>query len=378
MAISERPVIDATLVAIEQLNARGGIAGRRIVPVRRDGASDPAKFAAQASEMIKEGVVCIFGCWTSASRIEVLRVLNREGGLLFYPVQYEGYESDAHALYFGAAPNQQLLPAIDWCVAQSYRSFMLVGSDYVFPRIANEIMLAELSRRAPEGVRTTHDPLYVPLHEGWNFDEMVRAIAKDPPDIILNTINGLANLEFFWRLWQLKAGPDGERFQKIKVMSFSLGDYEVQRIGAEIVAGHYASWTYFSALDNPANASFLRTMRSRKNVFFPSDPAEAAYVQVFAFAEAATKLIEESKALTPALLREAALGMTLRATPSGTLQIDKDNGHLYKTPRIGRLSPEGFFEVVWSAATSCKPDPFPFPALQEKIASIRARHHAAE
>lgn len=375
MAISERPVIEATLLAIERLNARGGVAGRRVVPIRLDGQSDPAAFAAAARQLLLNDVTCIFGCWTSASRIEVLKVLEREKkGLLFYPVQYEGYEANPRALYFGAAPNQQLTPAIDWSVANGARSFMLVGSDYVFPRIANEIMSADLKRRSADGVRMVSAPLYVPLRRGWNFDAIVDQIRCDPPDIILNTINGLGNLEFFWRLWELKNGADGERYRHTKVMSFSLGDYEVQRIGAEIAAGHYASWTYFASLEDQANAAFLRAMRTHRGIFFPSDPAEAAYVQVAAFADAAMRLIEKGTAITPESIRQEVLGARISA-PSGRLRVDQDNGHLYKIPRIGELKSDGFFHVVWEAAEPLKPEPMPFPELQNTIASIRKQYH---
>ncbi len=371
MAISERQLQAATLLAIERVNARGGIRGRRLVAEIRDGSSIPAVFAQRAAELIQEDVVSIFGCWTSASRIEVLRVLERQGGLLFYPVQYEGYESSPNALYFGAAPNQQLLPAVDWCIDEARaRRFLLIGSDYVFPRIANEILIARLLERSPDGAVLLRDPLYVDLIDP-SFDAAFEAIAALQPEVILNTINGVGNLEFFWRLWNYRRRTGRE----LHVMSFSIGDHEAQRIGIEVTTGDYASWNYFSTLEGHQNSVFLRGMRGRKQVFFPSDPAEAAYTQVLAFAKAAEAVLDAgAEPLAPAAIRRAALGLELDV-PSGRIRIDPDNGHVYKVPRIGRLEPDGTFKVIWAAADAVKPEPFPYMHLSERVRQIRAQLH---
>lgn len=371
MAISEGQLQDATMLAIERVNARGGVRGRRIVAEIRNGASDPATFARMADELVQSGVVSIFGCWTSASRIEVLRVFEkRREGLLFYPVQYEGYEASPYALYFGAAPNQQLLPAVDWCIEQQQRRrFLLIGSDYVFPRIANEILMAKIRERAADGAVLLRDPIYVDLEEP-SFDDAFEAIDTLKPDVVLNTINGAGNLEFFWRLWEIRRGGISD----LRVMSFSIGDHEAQRIGIEVSAGHFASWNYFATLGGHPNSVFLRGMRSRKHVFFPSDPAEAAYTQVLAFAKAAEGVLDSNLQLTPAAVRQAALGLELEA-PSGRIRIDPENGHLHKIPRIGCLQSDGTFGVIWTASGPEKPEPFPFKDLNERVQKIRAELH---
>jgi urea transport system substrate-binding protein len=250
---------------------------------------------------------------------------------------------------------------------------MLVGSDYVFPRVANEIMLESLKQKAAEGVSVVGDPLYVPL-ERWSFDDVVAQIRRAPPDVILNTINGAANLEFFWNVWQLKREGSDSKLGALKVMSFSLGDHEVQRIGVEILKGHHAAWSYFASLDSQANDTFLRSMRATKQIFFPSDPAESAFVQVQAFAKAASALLEHGKRLEWQELRKAVLGVEIDA-PSGRVTVDPATGHVSKTPRIGTVTEDGSFSVTWTSGHTVEPNPYPFPDLAKRIQSIRAQLH---
>lgn len=368
MAISETPVVAAVDLAIERINARGGVAGRKVLARVLDGQSDPAAFARCTHQLRDEGIEIIFGCWTSASRMAVEAVLQTRGGLLFYPTQYEGYEQSPNVLYFGAAPNQQLIPAVEWCIqARGARRFMLIGSDYVFPRIANEILHRQIIQHADEKAEVVGEPFYVPL-SGWDFAEVFDAIARDKPDIILNTLNGEANLEFFWGLWQLK--KDKACQIDTRVMSFSLGDHEAQRIGAEILVGHFAAWTYFASLDSPQNESFLRAMRASKSVFFPSDPAEAAYVQMMMFGKAAESLSERGAAITASAMREEIFHTEFEA-PSGHMSVDAVNGHAHKTPRIGEFSREGVFKVIWESPSVVAPEPYPFADLIEIAGRLR-------
>lgn len=368
MAISETPVVAAVNLAIERINARGGIAGRKILARILDGQSDPAVFAHCTHQLRDEGIEIIFGCWTSASRIAVEEVLQQRGGLLFYPVQYEGYEQSPNVLYFGASPNQQLIPAVDWCVqSRRARRFMLIGSDYVFPRIANEILCRQILQYADDGAQVVGQPFYVPL-SGWDFGGVFEAIARDKPDIILNTLNGEANLEFFWGLWKLR--KENADLTDMRVMSFSLSDHEAQRIGAELLVGHFAAWTYFASLDRPQNEVFLRAMRASKSVFFPSDPAEAAYVQLMMFGKAAESLSERGASITASTMREEIF-LTEFEAPSGRVSVDASNGHAHKIPRIGEFSREGIFEVIWESPSIVAPQPYPFLDLIETAQQLR-------
>lgn len=366
--LSERPLIAAALSAIERINRRGGIGGRMLEPVIADGASDETVFARKARELVEQGIVFIFGCWTSASRIEVLRVLNQTGGLLFYPVQYEGYESDEHAIYFGAAPNQQIIPAIRWCIEGplTARRFISLGSDYIFPRVANEVIDATFQELAAEEAGLVCPPLYVPLSD-YSLDEAIQAIRTHRPDVILNLLNGSANLDFFWRLFEIT-----DEDYDPKVMSFSIGDHEVQRIGAEVMEGHYACWTYFCSLDNMENTAFLRAMRNA-DVFFPSDPAEAAYSQMIVFASAAEAVLAEHGDLSVEAVRKAMIGREFRS-PAGPCKVH-ENGHVAKTPRIGVLGAGARYEEVWKAPDRQEPDPFPFVDRVRKISTLRRKLH---
>lgn len=368
MAISETPVVAAVNLAIERINARGGIAGRKIVARELDGQSDPAVFARCAHQLRDEGIEIIFGCWTSASRMAVEAVLRDRGGLLFYPTQYEGYEQSPNVLYFGASPNQQLIPAVEWCIRElGARRFMLIGSDYVFPRIANEILRRQILQHADENSQIVGEPFYVPL-SGWDFSDVFEAIDREKPDIILNTLNGEANLEFFWGLWKLRKEKAG--IVDTRVMSFSLGDHEAQRIGAELLVGHFAAWTYFASLDRPQNEGFLRAMRASKSVFFPSDPAEAAYVQMMMFGKAAESLSGRGAAITASAMREEIF-LTEFEAPSGRVSVDPGNGHAHKTPRIGEFSREGVFKVIWESPSIVAPEPYPFADLIDVAESLR-------
>ncbi len=369
MAISERPLVEAAKLAIDRINRRGGIAGRMLEPVVKDGASDEGTFASRAREFADEGIVFIFGCWTSASRIEVLRVLDSTGGLLFYPVQYEGYEANENALYFGAAPNQQIIPAVEWCLAGPLRArrFLSIGSDYIFPRVANEVIAETIAEHGDKGAELVCDPLYVPL-SGYSLDLAVAEIEERRPDVILNLLNGSANLDFFWRLYEISRGD-----YQPKVMSFSIGDHEVQRIGAEVMEGHYACWTYFCSLDNMENAAFLRSMRTTAGVFFPSDPAEAAYSQMLAFARAAEGVLAQQGDLSVKAVRKSMIGMEFRS-PAGDCQIC-ENGHVAKKPRIGRLGAGSQFEQIWEAGERQVPEPFPYQSIAARIRTLRRNLH---
>jgi urea transport system substrate-binding protein len=222
MAISEVTVKNATLLAIEEINARGGVLGRKLIPVVEDGASDPATFAQKAQKLIQQDkVATVFGGWTSASRKAMLPVFERLGNLLWYPVQFEGNECSPNIMYTGAQPNQQILPALDWALEKGYKKFFLVGSDYVFPRTANLILKRHIEAR--KGVVSGEE--YVPLG-GTDFSSVVNKIRAARPDVIFNTINGDSNVAFFKQMAAAGLTPD-----KLPVMSFSIAEQEAKAIG---------------------------------------------------------------------------------------------------------------------------------------------------
>ncbi|MGH8659546.1 MAG: urea ABC transporter substrate-binding protein, partial [Gammaproteobacteria bacterium] len=239
MAISETSVAEATVMAIEEINQQGGLLGRKIEPRVVDGRSDWPTFAKEAERLItEENVSAIFGCWTSACRKTVKRVVEKYNHLLLYPVQYEGLEQSPYIVYTGAAANQQLIPAVKWCFDHLGRKLFLIGSDYVFPRTANAIIKDHIA--ALKGKVLGEE--YILLGSG-DVKGVVRKIAQTRPDVILNTINGDTNVAFFKELRTAGITP-----KEIPTMSFSIAEDELRILGAAEMAGDYASWNYFQSI----------------------------------------------------------------------------------------------------------------------------------
>lgn len=345
MAISETPVHDAELLAIKELNEAGGVLGRRIIVVEEDGASDPLTFANKARSLLEdEGVVTIFGCWTSASRKAVKPVVEDLFGLLWYPVQYEGMEASPNIMYMGASPNQQVVPAIDYCAENFGKKMYLVGSDYVFPRTANRIIKAQVAQLGGECV----GEYYVPMGHS-DFTDVIKEIKAERPDVIINTLNGDSNIYFFQQLAQAGITSD-----KIPVMSFSVSEEEVNAIGVENLVGNLVSWNYYETTDTTRNAQFVSDYKSTYgNDRVTGDPIEAGYIAVHMWAAAC----EKAGSFDVEDVRMAAKGLSFTA-PEGTVTIDGSNQHLYKQVRIGKINSNGLIDEVWSTQGAVKPDPY--------------------
>lgn len=347
MALSEKSVIDATLMAIAEVNEEGGVLGRRLQPVLADGQSDGQAFAREAERLVtKESVSVVFGCWTSASRKTVKPVFEKYDHLLFYPVQYEGLEQSSNIVYTGAAPNQQILPALDWCARElGARKFFLVGSDYVFPRTAGEIIRMRLASLGGEVCGEE----YVPLGQ-TDFKAIADAIAAAKPQVILNTLNGDSNYAFFEALRAAGVTPG-----RIPTVSFSIAEDELRSLGISGMAGDYCAWNYFQSVDTPENRAFVARFRAMYGAGrVTDDPMEAAYVGVRLWAEAARVAGSE----TPLAVRAAIRGRSIVA-PEGPVTIDGATQHAHKTVRIGRIRSDGQFDVVWSSPQPVRPEPFP-------------------
>lgn len=346
MAFSERDVVDATVLAIDQLNASGGVLGRRVQAIVRDGASDWSRFAELAEELIvAEGVEVVFGCWTSACRKTVLPVFEEHGHLLFYPVQYEGLESSPNIVYTGAAPNQQIIPAVKWALDHLGRRFVLVGSDYVFPRSANRIMSDQIQSLGGE-VLAEHYVLLGSIAVQAAVDD----IARLRPEVILNTLNGDSNIAFFQQLRAAGITPEA-----IPTISFSIAEVELQAMGSEAFVGDFAAWNYFQSVESQANAAFVSAFRAAHGTArVITDPMEAAYTGVRLWAEAA----KSAGSTRPGAVREALRGLSLQA-PHGPVSIDPASQHLWKTVRIGRIRADGQFDIVWETPKPVRPMPYP-------------------
>jgi urea transport system substrate-binding protein len=346
MATSTSVVVDATLFAIDEVNQAGGLLGRPIKPIVADGQSDWPTFAREAERLITEEKVCtIFGCWASAGRKMVKPVVEAHDHLLLYPVQYEGLETSLGIVYLGAAPNQQILPSVEWAVnTLRKKRFFLIGSDYVFPRAANAIIKDYLKRLGGEVV----DEQYIPLGSS-NTDAVIAAIARSKPDMILNTINGDSNITFFR---DLRAA--GVKSAATPTLSFSVSEQGLRSLGAAALAGDYSAYTYFQSIDTPENRDFVSRFHAKYPQRAITDPMETAYVSVKLWALA----VKEAQSTEPKKIRRALMSQRI-AGPGGEVRIDPDTQHSYRTPRIAQIQPDGQFKVVWSALAPVKPEPYP-------------------
>ncbi|HLC76148.1 MAG TPA: transporter substrate-binding protein [Candidatus Peribacterales bacterium] len=346
MAISERPLVDAMLLAIDEINTRGGILGRRIDPIVVDGASDAETFRKQAEALITKQDVCsIFGGWTSDSRKTMKPVFEKYDHILWYPMQYEGLEESSNIFYMGAAPNQQMIPAVDWAVKHLGKKLYLVGSDYVYPRSANEIMRGRIKELGGTVVGEHYEKL-----GGSAFTSIVKNIRATNPDVILNTINGDSNVDFFRALRKAGISP-----KQIPTISFSISEEEISRMHPETMVGDFAAWSYFQSIPSKENERFVTNFRNKHGRYrVTGDPIETAYFSIHMFAAAVKKAGSDDVTA----IREAALGLTFMA-PEGPIRIDADTRHTHRIARIGQLQSDGQFKVIWSSETPIKPDPYP-------------------
>jgi urea transport system substrate-binding protein len=346
MATSTSVVVDATLFAIDEVNQAGGVLGRPIKPVVADGASDWPTFGREAERLIGEEKVCtIFGCWASAGRKAVKSVVEAHDHLLLYPVQYEGLETSPNIVYLGAAPNQQILPAVEWAIYTLHKKrFFLVGSDYVFPRAANAIIKDHLKKLGGE----VAGEAYVPLGSS-SLDPAINAIVKSKPDMILNTINGDSNITFFR---DLRAA--GVNAAETPTMSFSISEQGLRSLGARVLAGDYSAYTYFQSIDTPENREFVARFQAKHPQRVMTDPMETAYLGVKLWAAA----VNDARSVEPKAIRRALMNRRIDG-PGGELRIDSDTQHSYRTPRIAQVQSDSQFKVIWAAAGPVRPEPYP-------------------
>jgi urea transport system substrate-binding protein len=350
MAISEVTVKNATLLAIDQINAKGGVLGKKIVPIVEDGASDPSMFAQKAQKLIEQDkVATVFGGWTSASRKAMLPVFERFHGLLWYPVQFEGNECSPDIMYSGAQPNQQILPALEWAEQKGDKSIFLLGSDYVFPRTANLI----LKKHIVHDGGTVAGEEYVPLG-GSDFSAVINKIKLAKPQIIFNTLNGDSNVSFFKQM-----AAAGLPSSKLPVMSFSIAEQEAKAIGPSLLEGSYAAWNYFESLPDPVNKKFVAAYQAKYPGSPVDDPMAHGYLDVYAWAAAVTK----AGSFDPDKVRKAAVTLAYSDVGLGETKF-ATNQSLVQTGYVAQLEPSGQFKILWQSKGPIVPvpyDPLSFP-----------------
>ncbi|MGN0692624.1 MAG: urea ABC transporter substrate-binding protein, partial [Oscillospiraceae bacterium] len=346
MAISEKSVRDAEVLAIEEINAAGGVNGKQIVYVEEDGASEPSTFATKAEKLVdSEGVATIFGCWTSSSRKAVKPIVEEYDSLLWYPVQYEGMESSSNIVYTGAAPNQQIVPAIDYLIEQGYTKFFLLGSDYVFPRTANMIINAQIANAGLEVVGEEYADM-----DQTDFAAIIAKIEAAQPDVIINTLNGTGNVSFFKQMSEKNYTSN-----EYMTMSFSIAEEEVATIGSDILQGHMVSWNYYQTTDTAKNSEFVSAYKEKYGEDrVTSDPAEAAYDAVYLWKAACEKAGSFEVDDVIAAIESGEISYD---APEGKVTIKGDNHHLVKPVRIGQVGADGLINEIYST-DPVDPDPY--------------------
>ncbi|PZG21177.1 urea ABC transporter substrate-binding protein [Micromonospora craterilacus] len=345
MAISEVTVRDSIMLAIEEINAAGGVLGKKIQPIGEDGASDWPTFAEKAEKLIREDrVAAVFGCWTSASRKAVKPVFEKNKALLFYPVQYEGLEQSPYIFYTGATTNQQIVPGLDYLKAQGARSLYLVGSDYVFPRTANKIIKAYA---AANGMTVLGED-YAPLGS-TEFGTITNKVKSSGADAVFNTLNGDSNVAFFK---EYKSA--GLTAASMPVVSVSIAEEEVKSIGTQYLEGQLTAWNYYQTTSGAANEKFVAAYKAKYGADKPtSDPMEAAYVSVHLW----KAMVEKAGTFDVEKVREASSGITFEA-PEGLVTVDGPTQHIAKTARIGKVGADGLITEVWNSGQPITPDPY--------------------
>jgi urea transport system substrate-binding protein len=347
MSISEVSVKDSTLLAIEEINAAGGVMGKQLVPTIEDGASDWPTFAEKSKKLIQQDqVAVVFGCWTSASRKAVKPVFEQLNGLLFYPVQYEGLEQSPNIFYTGAEPSQQIVPGIDYLLEQGKKNIYLLGSDYVFPRTANKIIKLQLEAK---GGKTAGEE-YVQLG-GTEFSTIIAKIKEAKPDAIFNTLNGDSNVAFFKQFKDAGFTADS-----LITMSVSVAEEEVRGIGADYLAGHLTAWNYYQTTKTPANEKFVAAYKAKYGKDrVTADPIEAGYFGVYLWKAA----VEKAGSTDIAKIKEAVKSNEITFdAPEGKVKIDGETQHTYKYVRIGKVRADGLIDAVYESKDPLKPDPF--------------------
>ena len=344
MAISETTLKDTVLMMVDDLNADGGLLGKQVEAVVVDPASDWPLFAEKARELIeKEQVAATFGCWTSVSRKSVLPVFEELNGLLFYPVQYEGEESSRNVFYTGAAPNQQAIPAVEYLMSEDgggAQRWVLLGTDYVYPRTTNKILRAFLHSK---GV-TDEDILesYTPFgHSDWQtiVTEVKTFASTGKPTAVVSTINGDANVPFYKEL-----GNQGISAEDIPVVAFSVGEEELSGLDTKPLVGHLAAWNYFMSVDNGGNDAFIDAWQdyigSDERVV--NDPMEAHYIGFQMWAQA----VRQAGSTDVDAVRQAMYGQVVYSLSGYDVTMNV-NHHLSKPVMIGEIQDDGQFDIVW-------------------------------
>lgn len=362
MAISETALKDMALMTIDEINKKGGVLGKQLEPVVVDPASDWPLFATKARQLISQDKVAVtFGCWTSVSRKSVLPVYKELNSLLFYPVQYEGEELEKNVFYTGAAPNQQAIPAVEYLMSKKgggAKRFVLLGTDYVYPRTTNKILRAFLKSKGVAEADIMEE--YTPFGHS-DYQTIVANIKKFAADgkktAVISTINGDSNVPFYKEL-----GNAGLKAKDVPVVAFSVGEEELRGVDTKPLVGHLAAWNYFMSIKNPTNAAWIKEWsefaKAKKlptaDKPLTNDPMEATYIGIKMWAQA----VEKAKSTDTDKVIAAMAGQKVKAPSGFVAEMDMKNHHLHKPVFIGEVKGNGQFNVVWKTPGPIKAQPW--------------------
>ena len=362
MAISETALKETALMTIEEINKKGGVLGKKLEPVVVDPASNWPLFAEKARQLLTQDKVAVtFGCWTSVSRKSVLPVYKELNGLLFYPVQYEGEELEKNVFYTGAAPNQQAIPAVEYLMSKDggeAKRFVLLGTDYVYPRTTNKILRAFLKSKGVADADIMEE--YTPFGHS-DYQTIIAKIKKFASEgkktAVVSTINGDSNVPFYKEL-----GNAGLKATDVPVVAFSVGEEELRGVDTKPLVGHLAAWNYFQSLKNPENTKFIKMYQDwaakqklpNAKTVVTNDPMEATYIGIHMWAQA----VEKAKSTDTDKVIAAMAGQTFKAPSGFTVKMDEKNHHLHKPVFIGEVKGDGQFNVVWKTKGPVRAQPW--------------------
>jgi len=345
VALAEAAIVDAEKMAIDEINASGGVLGRQIQPIVEDGASDWPTFAEKAKKLLqKDKVAAVMGCYTSASRKAVLPVFKANKGLLYYPTYYEGQEEDPHVIYTSQEATQSVIAALEWMAAQKGKTFFLVGSDYIYPRTCNKIAKATIARLGASVLGEEYAPL-----GHTEFSSIINKIKAAKPDWVYSTVVGNSNVAFYKQL--RAAGLDG---MKQNLLSTVVSENEIDGIGKDNAVGYYACMGYFQSIKSPENDKFVKAIKAKYGADrVVGDPMECGYNAVYLWKLAA----EKAKSIEVDKVLAASANLEFNA-PEGLVRIDKSNHHVWKKVRVGRARADGQFDIVFESKL-LEPNPWP-------------------
>jgi len=362
MAISETALKETALMTIDEINKAGGVMGKKLEPVVVDPASNWPLFAEKARQLLtKDKVAVTFGCWTSVSRKSVLPVYKELNGLLFYPVQYEGEELEKNVFYTGAAPNQQAIPAVEYLMSKDggeAKRFVLLGTDYVYPRTTNKILRAFLKSKGVAEADIMEE--YTPFGHS-DYQTIIAKIKKFASEgkktAVVSTINGDSNVPFYKEL-----GNAGLKATDVPVVAFSVGEEELRGVDTKPLVGHLAAWNYFQSLKNAENTKFIKMYKDwavkqklpNAKTVVTNDPMEATYIGIHMWKQA----VEKAKSTDTDKVIAAMAGQTFKAPSGFEVKMDEKNHHLHKPVFIGEVKADGQFNVVWKTSGPVKAAPW--------------------